>query len=99
RRGARGCGSRRPGPATRSCWWKGGACLASWQSSGKSRHYRGMAIRRRAAALAVLLALALCVAIAAWNARRIGDKVLDLRYGARIPIPESAAPRDAAEAR
>ena len=58
-----------------------------------------MAIRRRAAALAVLLALALCVAIAAWNARRIGDKVLDLRYGARIPIPESAAPRDAAETR
>ena len=58
-----------------------------------------MANRRRARALAVLVALAAGAALVAWNAGRIAGKVLDLRYGARLPVPAAAAPRDAAEAR
>jgi hypothetical protein len=54
--------------------------------------------RRRVRALAVLAALALCAA-AALGAGRIYEKVLDLRYGARVPVPAMPAPRDAAEAR
>lgn len=56
--------------------------------------------RRRVPTLVFFfVVLAVCVVALSWNARRISDKVLDLRYGARLPVPALAAPHDAAEAR
>jgi hypothetical protein len=52
----------------------------------------------RRLAFAVLV-LALVAAGLAWKGGKLYDKVLDLRYGARLPAPRGPAPRDRAEAR
>jgi hypothetical protein len=45
------------------------------------------------------LVLAVLGAALAWKGGKVYDKVLDLRYGATLPLPPGPAPRDPAEAR
>jgi hypothetical protein len=43
--------------------------------------------------------MVVAILLAAWKVGRVYDRVLDLRYGARLPVPDVTAPHDAAEAR
>lgn len=56
-------------------------------------------VRSRGRLAVLALFLAALVAGLAWKGDRIYAKVLDLRYGARLPAPRGPAPRDAAQAR